>query len=215
MTNSICAKIVCWFDRGHFYILEQIFLRLPTKSIQTCKQVSEEWRKIVELFCNSEVQRIIKWQDKRIDQARNSRDFSLKLLIDLKAFSARDMIADGSHVILVGLNQELEPEIKIFDSQSFQPVKFIKINETLAKTSPGYQIKYGHFLGSPIKASINEKFLTVNFVETFEQEQSTICTTFVWIRENSFSERPFIMAKARRMELLPNESITAPPIPWK
>ena len=171
--NQPCFGVVeCWFDQGLYHILEQIFLQMPTKTIQACKQVSAKWGEIVESFFNSELPRLVKWQNKRIDQAWTSKDFSLKLEMDLQDFSVRDMIADDRHLIIVGLNQELEPEIKIFDSQSLQFVRNININDRMAASKIVYRIKYSKDVQCPIKAAMTEKYMVINFGEIFEQEEN-------------------------------------------
>ena len=48
-----------WFDRGMHHILGPIFLSLSLPTLLACKDVSEEWKRIVLFYHHSQSQRIV------------------------------------------------------------------------------------------------------------------------------------------------------------
>ena len=60
--------IVEFYDQGLHSILERIVLRLPPRTILSCKEVNNNWRQIILFYHQAENTRIAKIQDQRISE---------------------------------------------------------------------------------------------------------------------------------------------------
>ena len=98
-------------ERGFHHILEVIFLSLPAEDVCSCKQVSPEWRQMVEFYQNSPSQRAKNILQSQISQAW--RDGCPKLVVSPSNFhrliykpsfgGPKTIAADDEHLAIAGL----------------------------------------------------------------------------------------------------------------
>jgi len=100
--------IVDLFDRGYNHVLEKIVMNFTYQAIIDCKEVSPEWSQIVLHFYKSNIPRILKLQDCRINDEWRNKSYSLRtgylqdqfLMANDFQFQSTSMIADQKNIFM-------------------------------------------------------------------------------------------------------------------
>jgi hypothetical protein len=172
--------IVEFYDQGLHSILERIVLRLPPRTILSCKEVNNNWRQIILFYHQAENTRIAKIQDQRISEEwKKKTPIIYKLSLEkfqINQVSCFQIIGDKIQIIIAAnINQTKFAKIIVVNADSFEVDCILDL-----KNENGGDLEV-----LEVKMAMDKNFLTA-FVSDGGGQQFYQ----VWNRSDNYSENP-------------------------
>ena len=178
LDNSRIDFIKEFYSRGLHNVLEEIVLRLPIRTILSCKEVNDIWRQIILFYHQSENPRIVKIQDQRISKEWKKKtpiihQLSLEQFL-INQVSCFQIIGDEMQVIAAAnINQTKFAKIIVIDADTFKVEHILNL-----KNEEGENLEV-----LEIKMAMDE-----NFLAAFVSDGDGRHFYRVWNRSDNFSD---------------------------